>query len=1376
MGLIDRNRGSGVTVRSSKMLSAWVTGIVVASLLSGTGTMPVEGKDGSFGGGDGTLADPYVIEDVWDLQNMSGNPSAHYVLKDDIDASGTVSWNSGAGFVPVGDVFHPFGGSLDGQNHTIAGLFINRSATNDVGLFGYVYEGVVRSVGIVDCDMTGLDDVGGLVGCNGGTVSNSYATAVVRGANAIGGLVGFNSGTVDGSYATGDVIGSLQGIGGLVGDNNGGTISNSHAMARVSGSGHYVGGLAGEDSGTVTGCYATGKVSGISEVGGLVGYVSKKLVSDCYATGDVNGTHYIGGLVGYVNSGGVNNSSASGNVEGTFRIGGLVGTLDEGVISASHARGNATATDGHAGGLVGFIYEGAVSDSYSMGNVVGNRSAGGLVGVKYNGTVDNSHYDIDRVLINGGHAITLGGLYSAQYQDWLSNDLSLRISDYSTTLVPSGECYEIGSVQGLRDFLGFADARGYKFCLEADLDLSAYPGLYIPYLAAEFDGANHTISNLYIDLSFADRVGMFGHVDGGCVKNTSLVGVHARGFSYVGGLVGYMDGGMVSGSSAAGQVTGIYYAGGLVGKNYKGAISSAHATGSVNGTYYVGGLVGSSGGGTVSDCYTVVDVSGNETVGGLIGSNAGMVSDCHAAGDVNGIGYYRWEVGGLLGQFGSGTVARCYATGDVSANEHVNRVGGLVGTLNKGFLSGCYATGNVSGGRYVGGLVGENNNGNVSDCYATGNTSGSDYVGGLAGQVATGTMWSCYAIGSVSGHGGVGGFVGYTIVKMPNCLWDVETSGQSSSSGGTGKTTGEMKTRRTFTDAGWDFIGTWFIVENVTYPLLKWQDVETPRADAGPDRTVDEGTLVTFDGSGSSDNFGIGSCSWAFMDRVPVTLYGLRPAYRFDNPGTFVVTLNVTDTADRWSTDSLVVTVNDVTAPAADAGPDQNVDIGALVTFDGSNSSDNAGIINYTWTLTVGTPVALHGARPTYRFDAPGVFVVTLNVTDAAGHWCTDTMTVTVSDMAAPTTDAGPDQTVDEGTLVTFDGTGSSDNIGVMDHAWTFTDGGLVTLRGARPTYRFETPGAFVVTLTVTDAAGNWATDSLTVTVNDITPPSADAGPDQILDEGARVTLDGRGSTDNVGIVNYTWLISYGNETVPLYGISVSFTSTMPDIYSVVLRVSDAAGYMDEDAMTLTVRDVTAPVAVAGTDRTVPARSTVSLNGSSSVDNVRITNHTWTFSYNGQTRALQGAVVQFTFDKGGVYEVILTVTDAAGNLDSDTVVITVVDTGRVTGTVLDGDDKPVRDAKVEIVSSDGKTYNATTAANGSFAVDVHHGPFTWKVSKTGYKAASGSSSVGPMGSTELELSDKPLVKDDKDGPGAGLAMAVLSIGLATIVAASRRRP
>jgi len=251
---------------------------------------------------------------------------------------------------------------------------------------------------------------------------------------------------------------------------------------------------------------------------------------------------------------------------------------------------------------------------------------------------------------------------------------------------------------------------------------------------------------------------------------------------------------------------------------------------------------------------TNVDITGNYYVGGLVGfySSYSTISNSYSTGSVSGDHY----VGGLVGlNSGSSTINNSYSTSSVSGNFDV---GGLVG-LNSEYVSNSSSTGSVSGNTNVGGLVGRNNNSTISNSYSSGFVSGDDSVGGLVGvNEYSSTISKSYSIGFVSGDTNVGGLVGYIYNStVSNSFWDTETSWQSSSNGGTGKTTAEMNNVTTFTDlstAGlsspWDFVGNpnddtgtvdyWDIdgVTNDCYPFLSWQrDGPPPEAPAGGDGT-----------------------------------------------------------------------------------------------------------------------------------------------------------------------------------------------------------------------------------------------------------------------------------------------------------------------------------------------------------------------------------------------------------------------------------------------------------------------------------------------------------------------------------------------------------
>ena len=159
-------------------------------------------------------------------------------------------------------------------------------------------------------------------------------------------------------------------------------------------------------------------------------------------------------------------------------------------------------------------------------------------------------------------------------------------------------------------------------------------------------------------------------------------------------------------------------------------------------------------------------------------------------------------------------------------------------------------------------------------------------------------------------------------------------------------------------------------------------------------KTVKEDTPITFDGSASSDNVGIVSYTWTFTDVTIKTLTGQKPSYTFNTPGVYTITLNVEDAAGNEATDTVAITVLDVTKPNANAGQDQAATVGASVSFDAGASSDNVGIVSYDWNFGDGTTGTRQTTPPTYTKAV--TCTVTLTVKGTAGSSATDTTTVVV--------------------------------------------------------------------------------------------------------------------------------------------------------------------------------------------------------------------------------------------------------------------------------------------------------------------------------------------------------------------------------------------
>jgi hypothetical protein len=322
----------------------------------------------------------------------------------------------------------------------------------------------------------------------------------------------------------------------------------------------------------------------------------------------------------------------------------------------------------------------------------------------------------------------------------------------------------------------------------------------------------------------------------GSIEQSNIINCYSTGkvtgssYAYnIGGLCGSSFDSNISNCFSTGQVTGNYDydVGGLCGGNAYGNISNCFSTGQVSGYYETGGLCGYSEQSNIINCYSTGQVTGKSEIGGLCGYNSGNVTNCYSTGNVSGSG---WGIGGLCGyNVGPGdikaSITNCYSTGNVSGYDST---GGLCGYNHIGTISDCYSTGSVTGIGHTGGLCGESDIGNITDCYSTGNVSGEDYTGGLCGE-SEGNISDCYSTGAIVGDSNVGGLVGYNYGygTTDASFWDVNTSGQTTSAGGTGKTTAQMKTLSTFTSAGWDFSYTdgeavWYMPIN-EYPILTWQ-------------------------------------------------------------------------------------------------------------------------------------------------------------------------------------------------------------------------------------------------------------------------------------------------------------------------------------------------------------------------------------------------------------------------------------------------------------------------------------------------------------------------------------------------------------------------
>lgn len=347
------------------------------------------------------------------------------------------------------------------------------------------------------------------------------------------------------------------------------------------------------------------------------------------------------------------------------------------------------------------------------------------------------------------------------------------------------------SLQGLKN-----DVDGGAYALGSDIDASATATWnrgagFLPIgtadvpFAGTFNGLGHRITNLTINRTNTDIVGLFGYASGATLSDVHLVNANIKGRMQVGALAGYQDN-VIERSSASGTVTGLDWTGGLVGYN-DGLVSRSSASAAVSGANFVGGLVGRNDRDQVISSRATGPVSGSGgRVGGLVGDNRASVVDSQASGAVNG----GTAVGGLVG-WNEGDITGSQASGVVSG---VTSVGGLVGyNANTYTVNASQATGAVSATTAnAGGLVGEND-GSVVSGTASGRVQAADTAGGLVGlNGVNGTVETSWASGEVTALRNAGGLVADNQGSVTDSRASGAVSGVAVTGGLAGNNDGEI--------------------------------------------------------------------------------------------------------------------------------------------------------------------------------------------------------------------------------------------------------------------------------------------------------------------------------------------------------------------------------------------------------------------------------------------------------------------------------------------------------------------------------------------------------------------------------------------------------
>jgi len=442
-----------------------------------------------------------------------------------------------------------------------------------------------------------------------------------------------------------------------------------------------------------------------------------------------------------------------------------------------------------------------------------------------------------------------------------------------------------------------------------------------------------------------------------------------------------------------------------------------------------------------------------------------------------------------------------------------------------------------------------------------------------------------------------------------------------------------------------------------------------PIADAGGDRTVSEGTTVTFDGSNSWDtasdlplltyewDFGDGSATGASKANKVVT-------HTYADSGVYLVRLVVRD--DDWSESNYATLESQLLVVEGTATGN------GTVTFtygteggSGSNGTGGGGGSNVTYDVywDFGDGNYAEGPNVTHTYESDGLYVVTLILTDAFGAMSVHHLLVTVLN-SPPTADAGPDVAGFEDEALSFSGSGTDPGGGPLTYSWDFGDGATGT--GQAVSHAFTQSGTYTVTLTVTDSDGLSDADTCTATIGNVAPVAAFTTSAAAY-EGDVVTFYGTSTTDSASdlpLLQYVWQFGDG---ATASGATATHAYADEGTYTVRLTVTD-----DDDASSTTTGTLTlANAAPAATIASVVSNNTDVLPG----DNVTFTgsgtdpgssdtlSYSWSF---GDGATATGISATHSYAGAGNYTVTLTVTDDDGASGTATTVLWVKTLGTLT--------------------------------------------------------------------------------------------------------------
>lgn len=367
------------------------------------------------------------------------------------------------------------------------------------------------------------------------------------------------------------------------------------------------------------------------------------------------------------------------------------------------------------------------------------------------------------------------------------------------------------------------------------------------------------------------------------------------------------------------------------------------------------------------------------------------------------------------------------------------------------------------------------------------------------------------------------------------------------------------------------------VVENPKLSGIGVFETRVPEVDAGIDSEMTLPTNeVTLNGTASDPDGGaISIFQWTQVSGPnTATLVGdtsLDLVVTNLIEGAYVFRLTATDDEVQVGYDEIEVTVlpgsgNQGPTAVAEATPLTGT-VPLIVAFTGSNSTDDVGVVTYTWDFKDG--LTSTDTNPSHTFTVAGTYDVELTVTDAENLTNIDIVTIVVSAVGNEAPIAVASATPISGNApleVSFTGSNSTDDVGIESYVWDFKDGETSTEMNLSHT--FTTVGTYDVELIVTDAGGLRDTTIVTITVSNGELNAVISDDPERSGDTAPIVVAFNGEESTGDIVSYLWNFDDGStseEENPEHRFDI------PGEYTITLTVEDANGVIDEDSYVLVV-------------------------------------------------------------------------------------------------------------------------------------------------------------------------------------------------------------